>query len=132
MANNLTDFLEIKLLELSLGKTAYSKPTTYVALLTASAGETGDLTNEVGAGKGYSRQALTVDAAAAGATQNSGILDFGPATADWGTVAHWAVMDGPTIGAGNALWYGPFSVSKVVGSGDDFKIAAGALAFSMD
>lgn len=133
MANNLSNYLENKLLDHSLGLTSYTKPSTWVALFTADPGETGDQTNEVPTGRGYARQALTIDAAAAGATQNDGALAFGPCTGSgWGTVTHVAVVDNATIAAGNVLWYGPLAASKVIAVGDSFSIADADLDFSMD
>lgn len=133
-ANNLTDYLENKLLDHSLGKTSFTMPATVrVVLFTADPTESGSFADEVAAGVGYARQALTIDAAAAGATQNDATITFGPATGSpWGTVTHVGIADSATIGAGNLLWYGALSVSKVVGVGDSLDFDAGDLDFSMN
>jgi hypothetical protein len=74
---------------------------------------------------GYARQAITSTMSAAGATSgqstNGGAITFGPATADWGTVTHTAVLDAST--AGNMLLYGPLSSSRTIQNGDSLQYA---------
>jgi hypothetical protein len=123
--SQMTDYLEKKLLDHTLGKAAYTMPTTvYLALFTADPTDTGSQTNEVSAG-GYARQAITSTMSAAGATSgqstNGGAITFGPATADWGTVTHTAVLDAST--AGNMLLYGPLSSSRTIQNGDSLQYA---------
>ena len=133
-AGNISDYLEAKLLDHSLGKTSYTMPTTYVALFTTDPGEANDQTAEVPAARGYARQALTIDAASVGAgtTQNDGALVFGPCTGTgWGLVAYVAVVDDPAIGGGDVLWYGQLAVPKTVGVGDTLTIADAALTFAL-
>lgn len=127
----MTNYLEKRLLDHTLGKTAFSMPTVHLALFTADPGEAGALTNEVSAG-GYARRPLTASMAAAdttaGTSSNTAAITFGPATADWGSITHVAVMDAST--GGNALLYGALAVSKVINNGDSLQVAAGQLTLT--
>jgi hypothetical protein len=132
MAANKTDYAENKIVELLTGKTAFSKPTTYIALLTSNPGESGDLTGEVPTSGGtlYARQALTVDAAANGVTQNSAEVAFPVAGASWGAITHIAIVDSASAGAGNVLYYGALTSSRTIGTGEQFRIQQGQLTFT--
>lgn len=129
-----SNYLENEILDHVLRNAAYTSPTTvYVALFTDSASavelEAGTLTNEVTAGaNSYARQAVTFDAAASGATANSGAISFVDMPAV--TVAYVAVMDALT--AGNVLFHGALSANKTLNAGDTFTIATGDLDISLD
>lgn len=128
MAGSLSDYAELKLLDHVLGTAAYAKPTVYLALFTVAPGEAGGGT-EVSGGA-YTRQAVAFTAAAAGATANTADVTFPTATASWGTVVAVGIMDAST--AGNLLAFSTLAASKVIGSGDVLKVAAGALTVSLD
>lgn len=131
MAGNLTDYAEHKILELITGKAAWAKPTIYVALYTAVPGEAGSGT-EVSGG-GYSRIATTPSdwtTAANGQISNAVNFEWPIASANWGTVAGMALVDAET--GGNVIMRGPAASSKLIESGDTFRILAGALVMSMD
>ena len=124
-----TDYLENKLLDHVLRNTAYTSPTTvYVALFTAAPGEAGGGT-EVSGG-GYARQAVTFGAPSAGSTSNSADITFPTATANWGTITHFAIFDAST--GGNMLYYGQLTSSVTVNSGQQLTIPAGNLTISHD
>jgi hypothetical protein len=124
VANNKTTYLEDKLINHVLRATAMSSPATvYVALFTAAPGEAGGGT-EVSGGD-YARQPVTFEAPVDGATENDADVTFDVATADWGTVTHFAIFDALTVG--NMLYYGTLTTARVVNSGDQAKFLAGAL-----
>jgi len=137
MADNLSDYLENKLLEHTVGKTSYTMPgTVYVGLATASpADDYSGSAYELGTtGSGYSRKAAVGTAwnsASGGTITTAAAIDFGTATADWGTVTHGLISDSPTRAAGNLLWHGALGTPKIVQSGDTFQIPAGSLKLSM-
>lgn len=118
------------------GDAAPTRPASLqVALLTADPGEAASLAGEVGAGVGYSRQTVTFDAPASGATQNTGALAFGPASgAGFGTVSHWAVIDnnGVVRYHGTLNNSGGTPTPQTVNAGGTLNIAAGALDVSED
>lgn len=68
--------------------------------------------------------------ASAGSITTSADLDFGTASASWGTIVAVGLLDASTVG--NFLWWGPLSASKTINSGDAFKIPAGSLTLSLD
>lgn len=133
-ANNLSNYLENKLLDHALGKTSFTMPSTYVALCNADPTEAGTGCAEVKTpgSSGYARQALSPNttAAASGASDNTAALTFGPATDNtWAQVNFVAVLDATS--GGNVLWHAPITV-RTVASGDSYVIAIGAIDFSID
>lgn len=105
--------------------------TVYVALFTASPGETGSTTDEVSGGD-YARQAVSFSApSTAGTFTNSADVQFPTATASWGTVSHMAVMTDST--GGSVIVYGALldpagsATTKAISAGDSLSIAAGNL-----
>ncbi len=125
-----TNYLENKVLDHSLGVTAYTMPTTYIAAFTAAPGEADGGTE--GTGGSYARVALSgkIGAASNGTTVNSADISFPTASADWGTVTHFAVFDASS--GGNMLHYGALVASKIIYSGDVLSFLAGQLTFTED
>lgn len=101
----------------------------YVALSTADPTEDGSAIAEPAGGDGYARQAATFGAPSQGANaatiSNSAEVSFGAATGAWGTITHFAVFD--AVSGGNMLYHGTLTASRVVGSGDTARFAAGQL-----
>jgi len=125
------DYLELKILDHVVGKTAYTMPTAYIALFTAAPSDTGGGTEVTGGS--YARVATSGadwNAAAAGAIDNAAAITFPTATASWGTVTHFAIMDAAT--AGNYLAWGALTTSKAVGNGDTAKFDIAALSATLD
>jgi hypothetical protein len=133
MAGGKSSYLANKVLDHILGNTAYTTPTTlYVALFTAMPTSTGGGT-EVSGGS-YARLSVTNNStnwpAASSQTKRNGIaLTFAAPTANWGTLVGAAIFDAST--GGNMLYFGPFSVNRVVNNGDPaFSIPANAGQFT--
>ncbi len=127
----MSDFLEIELLDHVLKGDAYTAPTDpYAALYTATPSDSGGGT-EV-SGSAYARTIIPfTDAAAAGSIDNSADCTFPTASGgNWGTVTHMSIMDAST--AGNFLFWAPLAASKVVNDADTFKFAAGDLIVNLD
>ena|SRR6218665_920487 len=130
----MTDYLEKKLLDHTLGITAYTKPTiSYTALFTADPTDTGSHTAEVSTSStGYARQAATASMNATNATtglsDNSTAITHGPASADWGTITHISIEDAST--AGNMLLKGAATASRTIQTGDSYQLATGQLAIT--
>ena len=135
-SNAKSNYLEQKIIEAVLKNTTYAGgANTYVALLTAAATPESGTVTEVSGGS-YARQAV---AAASGwsaggqvgdfyEVSNAADIAFPVATADWGTITHFAIYDALT--SGNELYFGQLDASKVVSSGDQFKFLAGNLKIS--
>ena len=77
MAGSKSDYAELKVLELLVGKTAFSTPTAYVALYTATPSDSGGGT-EVSGGS-YARKSTAGsdwNAAASGSISNANAITF--------------------------------------------------------
>ena len=137
MAGSFSDYLEIALLDgvfgTGIGKSlAFSCPDKYIALCTVAVTDsmTGSTITEPSS-PSYARvKWQTWDKAASGATQNTGAITFAQATASWGTILDFAIVDAST--AGNLLAYGDLTVSKSVTSGDTPKFATGDLDITLE
>ena len=108
---------------------SYTAPTNiYVALCksTVEDDDTGSTLPTEASGTGYARVTCnTWDVSSAGATENTGAIEFAQATADWGVVTDFALCDHSTTG--NLLAYGKLTTSKNIQSGDTASFAAGAI-----
>lgn len=129
-----SDYLENKVLDGVLGGPAFSLPATvYAALYTVTPSDAGGGTEVTGGS--YARVAVTNNvtnwpAAAAGAKANGTEIAFPAATANWGTVVAWGILD--AAAAGNLLYWGALTVSKAVNSGDTASFAVGDIDITED
>jgi hypothetical protein len=114
-----SDYLENKILDHALGKTAFTMPAVVaMALCTviptdASTGAT--LTEATYTT--YARKTLTpasdLNAAASGTSTNALAITFAACTAGSSTIVGFAICDSATISAGNVLYWGT-TTSKVI------------------
>jgi len=121
----LSDNAEVLLLDWLMTTGSATRPTAwYVALYTAAPSDSGGGT-EVSTG-GYARQSVTFDAAATpgGTTSNSTTVSFTASGANYGTVTHIGIHSASS-GAGNLLWHGAMTSSKIVNDGDTLEFAIG-------
>lgn len=126
---NLSDWSENALLDWLMGGSSPTRPTArHLALFTAAPNDAGGGTEVPGSG--YARQAVTFDAAAAGATSNSGAVSFTASGGSFGTVTHIGIFSAAT--GGNLLWHGPLAASKAVADGDSLAFAAGSIDLTLD
>jgi len=130
MAGSFGDALENKLLDHLLKTAPFAVPTNiYVALYSAAPSDAGGGTEL--SGGGYARKICnTWDAAAAGATANTGAITFDQASGDWSEAVAFALFD--AITDGNFLAWADLSVSKTVLNGDTAEFAAGELDIELD
>ena len=127
MAGNLSDYLEVKLLDHFLGTTTYTKPTTvYLALYTAA--PTDSTAGTEVSGNSYARKVVAFNGAASGSTVNTSDVDFTGMPAC--TVVAIAVTD--AITSGNILVYGPLTANKSLDVGDILRVSAGDLSISIN
>ena len=98
--------------------------TFYISLHTGDPGEVGSA-NELAAANGYARQSDTFTVTGSQAANDSA-LSFGPATADQGTITHFAIWDAVT--AGNCIAKSALASSRawpsgtLTASGGDFTL----------
>jgi hypothetical protein len=134
MAGSMTDYLENKILEHSLGKTSFSMPAgCYIALFTASPTDAGGGTEVSTASTGYARQQVLAagwGSATGGSITNAADITFPVATASWNTITAIGIFD--AVSGGNMLWWGTLGTSKAIAQNDQFKIAASNLTITLD
>jgi len=124
-----TNYLETQLLNHVLRAVPYSVPSSvYVALFTAAPDDTGGGTEVTGGS--YARQTVTFTAPAPDSVTNTADVNFPIATADWGTIVAFAIMDAAS--SGNMLYYANLSASRTVLTNDQFRFPAGQLSVSED
>ena len=117
----LSDFLEDALLDHIIA----TYTTTKVHLFTAAPTDAGGGT-EVSGGS-YVAQNVTLVNNGDGTAENTAEIDFGTATASWGTVTHFAIKDGA-----NFLFWGALDTSKAIDIGDGAKFVAGEIVVALD
>jgi hypothetical protein len=127
----MTNFLEAQILNLLLRTQVAWKPgAIWVGIYTTAPTDAGGGV-EVSGGAYGRVQVAQLDAnwdAPAGApraTQNTGVITFPTATADWGLVVAFGLFDAAT--AGNLLIWNNLTVSRSVPNGATATFAAGAL-----
>lgn len=150
MAGNLSNYAENKILELSTGKTAWSKPEVWVGLYTtAPTDSTGgtevsggsytrikvsDTTNSVfgtaSAGSIANNGSFNSSSSSTLTGSGTGVITFPKATASWGTINAVALLDAST--SGNVLWYGELTNPKTIDIDDTVSFAANDLQLSLD
>lgn len=126
-----SDYAENELLDHVLGTGSFSMPSVYVGLFTSSGGlesNTSGSWTEVSGGS-YARQSASFDAASGGAASNDADIEFPEATASWGTITHFALMDAATNG--NVLMWAALTADKTIGSGDTFVFKSGEIDASL-
>jgi hypothetical protein len=124
----MSNYLENALINATLRATTYTSPATvYVSLWTSDPTDAGSGT-EVSGGS-YARTAVTFNAPSNGVTTNNADVTFPTATASWGTVGWIGINDAVT--SGNLLYHSPLDTSKVIDSGDIFKIITGNLSVTL-
>lgn len=140
MAGSKSDYCEAATLNLWLGATAVTAPATvYIALSTAAYSDaaTGSSMTEVSGGA-YARVAVTNNTtnwpAATGtspATKSNGTaFTFPTATASWGTILSFYIVDAAS--GGNVLYGGDLTTSKAIASGDTATFAASSITVTED
>lgn len=121
-----TTYLDNALLAHAVGKTAYTMPTTYLALYTVTPTTAGGGTETTYSN--YVRVATAGDwgAASAGSIATNAIIPFAICGATGATIVAWGLLDAST--SGNLLMFG--SCSLAVSSGITPQFASGALTAS--
>lgn len=125
------DYVEDKILNHIVGKTAFTMPTAYVALSTADPKDDASGIAEP-SGNNYARVTTSGgdwNTASGGAIDNAGAITFNTASGSWGTITHFALYD--ALSGGNMLGHGELDASQAVGSAETIKFAAGELNLTL-
>lgn len=126
----LANYLKAALLDHILLNTAYTTPGTnvYVSLYVNDP-QADDSGTEVTGGN-YARVQLTTwDQPVPGSRDNTSVITFTTASADWGLLTHIAIHDASS--SGNLLLFGSLDASVQIDDGDQFKISAGDLVAAL-
>jgi len=124
----MSNYLENALVNATLRNTTYtSVATIYVALFTTDPTDAGTGTEVTGGA--YARTSVTFAAPSNGASASSADCTFPTCTSTWGTVTHIGLYDAST--SGNLLYHTPLDSSKLIETGDIFKIASGSLTVTL-
>jgi hypothetical protein len=120
-------------------------PYVYVGLWTTAGSLTdasdGEQANEVStSATGYTRVEVDNNStnwpASSGSTtgikQNGTAITFPTATASWGSIYQFALLDSVTAAGSNVLFWGDLTSVKVIGNGDTASFSAGALSITED
>jgi len=127
--SSISNYLEEKIINHFLRGTAAASPATvYLALYTTDPTDA-DTGTEV-TGGAYVRLPITLTAPVNGVTKNAADVEFAVATANWGTVTHAGVRDAAE--GGNLLLHGQLNLNKAIGIGDQFRVPANQLTFTLD
>lgn len=124
-----SDFLKTNVLNHVLRGVSYSSPATvYLALFTVAPTDAGGGTEVTGGS--YSRQTAEFDAPDDDQVVNSDDILFSVASADWGTIVHFALFDASS--SGNMLYHAALTASRTILSGDQLRVPAGQLIVGED
>jgi hypothetical protein len=127
MAGSLADYAENAILEHSVGKTTFALPTVSCALFTVAPTDTGGGTECTGGSYARKATAGLWGTASGGAISNSSAITFTTATASWGTVVAFALLDGSS----NYIWWGDVTPNKLIDNGDTASFAVGDLDLTL-
>ena len=128
-----SNYLENALLNATLRNTSYTSPTSVFISLYSTDPTDADSGTEIAA-SGYDRfevsAGVSFTTASGGSCRNTEAWEFVTATTAWGTITHFGIHD--ATAAGNLLYYGVLTTSKVVGTNDIARFPAGTLSVKLD
>ena len=128
MSTHFGQYLERKLLGLTLCKSTFTGADTPHISLATSCNSDGEVFQEVvGSGSGYARMpALFVEPTSGPAyrTYLASKVTFTTAASAWGTVTHVGIYD--TVSGGNLLYWAPLTSSRAVAINDVFEFPLGS------
>lgn len=131
--SNVSAYLEKALLDWSLGVAATpTRPAAWMVGLSLGA-PSSTSGSEMANNSGYTRQTVTIAAAAspAGSASNANAMTFGPFSTAYAITGIQIWDTQGSTNTGNMLWYGNLSAARTVASGDSLVIAAGALLITL-
>lgn len=122
---SLSDYAENKVVDHSLGTSAWTMPTgVYVKLHTGDPGEAGT----ANASAETTRVEITFGAASGGTATSSNTPTWSTWSAGSETLTHISLWDAST--AGNCLYTAALTASKAVANGDDFELSSSTVTVS--
>lgn len=138
-----TTYLANKLLDLMFRNTAYSQPSTYIALLDSTGADTDTTLTTSGkeiAGTAYARKLVNKTGGASpawgtvsgGAVTNNDAITFATVgSGGWSLIVAMAIVDAGTLDTGNVLMYDNNVTDQTPAADDVVTFSAGALDVSL-
>lgn len=131
-----SNWLEDEILNHVFKNTAMTQPTKLFIALTESTIEEDDtgatLPSEISGGSYARKECSTWDTSSGGATENTQVVTFVEATAVWGTITDFAIVDSGTAAQGNLFGFGKVTTSKKIATGDTAKFATGDIDVTLN
>lgn len=125
--SSFTNYMEEKVIGFVFAEESWTPPSYYMALFTASPGETGGGTECTGGD--YARQSVSFTRSGS-TVSNTAAVEFPVSTADRDAVTAVGIFDALT--SGNLVAYKVFPSSKQYNTGQSLKFLAGDLSISLD
>lgn len=129
-----SDAYEVDVLKATTGQATTILTTTpitpYIALYTVAPTDSTNGTEVTGGSYARVSSAAKWATPSAGSVATNAVITFPTATADWGTVVAFRIMDAAS--AGNPLMWGALTTSKVIANGDTASWASGSLVLTED
>ena len=127
---DMSDFLEVTLLNLSLNGTSWAGMNNpYISLHTADPTDAGTGTEVTGGSYARVASSFAVASGTSGVVASDADATFPTATAGWGTVGWIGLWDASS--SGNMLYHSALDAAKTIDSGDIFKITTGNLTVTL-
>ncbi len=147
LAGSLTDYAENVIVDHVFRGTAYSSSSPanyYVSLYTVTCSDSAAGTEVTGGSyarvaaargtatwKGTHGSATGASSGTSGTISNASAIAFPAATADWGTVVAWGIMD-TASGAGNTIICAPLTSNRTITNGSTPSFAPDSLTVQID
>jgi hypothetical protein len=126
----MSDYLEVKLLNLTLNGTAFTAVNNpYVSLHTANPTDAGTGTEVSGGSYARTASSFATASGTSGLVASDADITFPTATGTWGVVGWIGLWDAST--GGNMLYHTALDATKTVDAGDIFKITTGNLTVAL-
>ena len=126
----MSDYLEVKLLNLTLNGTAFTAVNNpYVSLHTADPTDAGTGTEVSGGSYARTASSFATASGTSGLVATDADITFPTATGTWGVVGWIGLWDAST--GGNMLYHTALDATKTVDAGDIFKITTGNLTVEL-
>ena len=126
----MSDYLEVKLLNLTLNGTAFTAVNNpYVSLHTANQTDAGTGTEVSGGSYARTASSFATASGTSGLVATDADITFPTATGTWGAVGWIGLWDAST--GGNMLYHTALDATKTVDAGDIFKITTGNLTVAL-
>jgi hypothetical protein len=126
----MSDYLEVKLLNLTLNGTAFTAVNNpYVSLHTANPTDAGTGTEVSGGSYARTASSFATASGTSGLVASDADITFPTAPGTWGVVGWIGLWDAST--GGNMLYHTALDATKTVDAGDIFKITTGNLTVAL-